>query len=62
MARELYQHHGYCGACRKSIALADALLFRCLHCGALYLVGMMTPEEGREILATLKARRVELKI
>ncbi len=62
MARELYQRHGSCGACRKSIALADALLFRCPHCGALYLAGMMTPDEGREMLATLKARRVELKI
>ncbi len=62
MARELYQHHGYCGACRKSIAVADALLFHCPHCGALYLAGMITPDEGREMLATLKARRMELNI
>jgi predicted RNA-binding Zn-ribbon protein involved in translation (DUF1610 family) len=62
MTRELYQHHGYCGACRKSILLADALQFRCPHCGALYLAGSITPERGHEMLATLKARRMELMI
>ena len=59
MARELYQHGGYCGGCRRSITLADALQFCCPHCRAIYLPGAITPERGRAMLAELRARRRE---
>ena len=61
MARELYQHGGYCGGCRHSLTLAEQLQGRCPHCGAVILAGPdITPERGRARLDSLKRRRVEL--
>lgn len=61
MARELYQHGGYCGGCRHSLTLAEQLQGRCPHCQAFILAGPdITPERGRAMLGTLKARRREL--
>ncbi len=60
MAQELYQTHGHCRQCKQTVPLADALQCHCPHCGAIYLPGAITPERGRAMLATLKARRREL--
>ncbi len=59
-ARELYQPFGNCGACKRPVTLADALQFKCPHCGAMYLPGPITPERARVMLDTLKRRRREL--
>ena len=61
LARGLYHRYLLCRACGGAMTFADALQFRCPHCGAVYLPGPdITPERGREMLATLEARRVEL--
>jgi Zn finger protein HypA/HybF involved in hydrogenase expression len=59
-ARELYQPFGKCYECRRAVTLAEALQFKCPHCGAVYLPGLITPERARVMLDTLKRRRAEL--
>jgi hypothetical protein len=59
-ARELYQPFGNCGACKRPVTLAEALQFKCPHCGAVYLPGPITPERGAVMLDTLRRRRREL--
>lgn len=63
-ARELYQPRApHWPGCGGLLALADSLHMRCPHCGAFTTQGLapeITPERAAEMLATLKARRVEL--
>ena len=61
LARGLYDRYRLCSTCSGAVTLAKQLQGRCPHCGAIILAGPdITPERGREMLATLEARRVEL--
>jgi hypothetical protein len=61
LARGLYGRYRLCSTCFGAVTLAEQLQGCCPHCQSLILAGPdITPERGREMLATLKARRVEL--
>ena len=63
MARDLYSRLGICWECRHEYTLSDGLLFICPHCGEKILpsIDEMTREQGKELLATLRQRREELR-
>jgi len=60
LARELHAPHRLCLFCRAAVTLADQLRMICPHCRAMILPGPITPERGREMLATLEARRAAM--
>lgn len=61
LARELYGRYRLCSTCFGAVTLAEQLQGRCPYCGGVILAGPdVTPERGREMLATLEKRRAEL--
>ena len=60
LARELFVRCRLCSACHGAVTLAEQLQGCCPHCGAIILAGPIDPDRAREMLATLKARRVVL--
>ncbi len=65
LARELYVRSHRCPhrPCFAEISWANLLQGHCPRCGQILLAGPdITPEMGREMLATLQARRQELRL
>ena len=61
LARELFDRYHPCPICHTAVSLAEQLAGRCPHCEARILAGPdITPTRARQMLATLKARRVAL--
>jgi hypothetical protein len=60
-ARDLFKRLRSCIRCREPLSLYDQLSGPCPRCGTLNLPGPnMTPDEARDMLIELTARRREL--
>jgi len=60
LAGQLYDRYRLCSMCFGLVTLAEQLQGRCPRCHSLLLAGPITLDRAREILSTLKRRRVEL--